>query len=57
MDARAYRLSWPNGTRFCELDHPELLAINEEFLQREGLPPKCPRLGHDWAYLLTDVDS
>ena len=61
MDARAYRLSWPDGTRFYELDHPELLAIKEEILQREGLLPKCGRvtlgtdLEHNWAHLLTNV--
>jgi methyltransferase (TIGR00027 family) len=61
MDARAYRLSWPDGARFYELDHPELLAIKEQILQREGLPPKSKRLtlgtdlAHDWADLLINV--
>jgi len=61
MDARAYRISWPDGTRFYELDHPELLAIKEEILQRAGLPPRCRRvtlgtnLEHDWAHLLTNA--
>ena len=61
MDARAYRISWPDGTRVYELDHPELLAIKEGILQREGLAPKCPRLTlgtnleHDWGHLLTNA--
>jgi methyltransferase (TIGR00027 family) len=61
MDARAYRLPWPDGTSLYELDHPELLAIKEEILQREGTPPKCRRatlgtnLEHDWVQLLTNA--
>lgn len=61
MDARAYRLAWPDGTNLYELDHPELFAIKEEILRREGVPPKCTRvalgtdLRHDWARLLTNA--
>jgi len=27
MDARAFRLSWPAGTRLYEVDRPEVLAL------------------------------
>jgi methyltransferase (TIGR00027 family) len=60
MDARAFRLKWPEGTTFYELDHPDLLAIKEEILERERVSPKCRRvtmgtnLEHDWAQLLTN---
>jgi methyltransferase (TIGR00027 family) len=61
MDARAYRLAWPDGTNLYELDHPELFAIKEDILRREGVPPKCTRvtlgtdLRHNWARLLTNA--
>jgi len=60
MDARAYRLSWPDGTAFYELDHPELLAIKGQILERQSLAPKCKRvtvgtdLNQDWARLVVD---
>jgi O-methyltransferase involved in polyketide biosynthesis len=43
MDARAYRLAWPEGAVLYELDQPELLAKKEDVLQRVGLAPKCRR--------------
>lgn len=58
MDARAYRLPWPEETTLYELDHPELLAIKGKLL--EGQSPKCKRvligadLRQDWARLLVD---
>jgi methyltransferase (TIGR00027 family) len=60
MDARAYRLLWPDGTTLYELDHPELLAIKGKLL--EGQSPKCKRvpigtdLRQDWARLLVDSE-
>jgi methyltransferase (TIGR00027 family) len=60
MDARAYRLSWPDGTTLYELDHAELLAIKREILERQSLAPKCKRvtigtdLNQDWARLVVD---
>ena len=60
MDARAYRLSWPDGTAFYELDHPELLSIKGQILERQSLAPKCKRvtvgtdLNQDWARLVFD---
>ncbi len=61
MDARAYRLAWPEGTTVYELDHPELLAAKEEILRREGSAPTCRRvtlgtdLQHAWAQRLVDA--
>lgn len=60
MDARAYRLSWPDGTTLYELDHAELLAIKGKILERQSLAPKCRRvtiatdLKQDWARLVVD---
>ena len=60
MDARAYRLSWPDGTAFYELDHSELLSIKGQILERQSLAPKCKRvtvgtdLNQDWARLVVD---
>jgi len=61
MDARAYRLAWPDGIRLYELDHPELFTIKEGILQGEGLAPSCGRvtlgtnLQQDWARHLVDA--
>jgi len=60
MDARAYRLPWPNGTMFYELDHAELFAIKEKLLGRQSITSKCKRikigtdLKQDWARLVVD---
>jgi methyltransferase (TIGR00027 family) len=43
MDARAFRLNWPSGTRLYELDRPEVLAAKEEVLARAGARPACER--------------
>jgi methyltransferase (TIGR00027 family) len=61
MDARAYRCAWPDGTTLYEVDHPELLAVKEEILQRQGHVPRCRRitlgmnLEHDWACPIVDA--
>ena len=60
MDARAYRLPWPDGTTFYELDHAELLAIKEKILERQNVASNCRRttigtdLKQDWARLVVD---
>ena len=60
MDARAYRISWPDGTTLYELDHPELLAAKEKILQAQRRAPECRRitigadLTQDWIHLLVD---
>ena len=43
MDARAFRLNWPPGTRLYELDRPEVLAAKDEVLARAGAWPACER--------------
>jgi methyltransferase (TIGR00027 family) len=42
MDARAYRIFWPEGTRIFELDQPEMLAEKSSILDAEK--PTCGRL-------------
>lgn len=43
MDTRAFRLIWPEGTRFFELDQPELLVQKEQLLSSAGASPTCWR--------------
>jgi methyltransferase (TIGR00027 family) len=58
MDARAFRLGWPAETSVYELDHPELLEMKAEILNREGAEAACRRvvlgadLRQDWAACL-----
>ena len=60
MDARAYRLPWPDGITTYEFDHPELLDIKGKILAGQSLAPNCKRvligtdLRQDWARLLVD---
>jgi len=44
MDARAYRLEWPDGTTLFELDTVESLAVKGEILERAGAKPQCRRI-------------
>ena len=44
MDARAYRISWPDGTRLDEIDRSELVAAKEEILQAQPRAPECRRI-------------
>lgn len=56
MDARAFRLSWPAGTRLHEVDQPEVLALKQERLG--SATPACSRipvpvdLADDWPAAL-----
>lgn len=43
LDARAYRLPWPLGTRLWELDQPAVLAAKDATLAAEGAEPSCER--------------
>ena len=43
MDTRAFRLTWPAGTRLWELDRPELLAAKRKLLDGAGAQPSCQR--------------
>lgn len=51
LDARAFRLPWPLGTRLFELDQPAVLAAKEATLAAIGAEPACRRqtLGTDLA--------
>jgi len=44
MDARAFRLPWPDGTTLYEVDRPEVLALKGEILARERVEPACVRV-------------
>jgi methyltransferase (TIGR00027 family) len=62
MDARAFRLNWPSGTRLYELDRPEVLAAKDEVLAQAGARPACERraigvdLGHpSWSEALSEA--
>ena len=56
MDARAFRLSWPDGTTVYELDQPEVIAAKAAALA--GEQPLCTRvavgvdLTDDWTEAL-----
>ena len=56
MDARAFRLSWPDGTTLYELDQPEVIAAKAAAL--DGEQPLCARvavgvdLAGDWTETL-----
>ncbi|WP_344444770.1 SAM-dependent methyltransferase [Kitasatospora nipponensis] len=59
LDTRALRLEWPAGTRFFEIDQPEVLAFGERVLAEQGASAAGPRavlagdLREDWAGVLT----
>jgi methyltransferase (TIGR00027 family) len=44
LDARAFRLPWPPGTRMFELDLPEVFPVKEAVLARRGAVPRCERI-------------
>ena len=43
LDTRAYRLNWPQGTRYFELDQPGVLAHKSQILDQMGAKPNCLR--------------
>ncbi len=57
MDARAYRLAWPEDTTVFELDQPDVIANKTELLATDT--PRCRRvaigvdLADDWPAALT----
>jgi methyltransferase (TIGR00027 family) len=59
MDARAYRLAWPDGVVVYELDQPAVIAAKEEILAEDL--PRCRRVGigvdlaDDWPTVLTNA--
>jgi methyltransferase (TIGR00027 family) len=61
MDTRAFRLHWPEGLRFWEIDTPELFALKEARLQSAGVRLGLERITveadlttGDWVKLLLD---
>ena len=59
LDARAFRLPWPSGTRVFELDVPEMMHFKEDALARINAKPRCERIAvaadltEDWLPALT----
>jgi methyltransferase (TIGR00027 family) len=60
LDARAYRLPWPDGATVYELDQPEVIAFKTQTLGQLGAKPKAERravaidLRNDWPKALRD---
>lgn len=58
LDARAFRLDWPDGARVFEVDLPDVLAFKESVLSEQGARPRCERtavpvdLRDDWTAAL-----
>ncbi|HEY3845032.1 MAG TPA: SAM-dependent methyltransferase [Acidimicrobiales bacterium] len=58
LDARAFRLQWPEGTRLWELDLPDVLDFKEQVINAEGWRPRSARVGvpvdlsEDWGQAL-----
>ena len=43
MDSRAFRLDWPDGVTFFEVDQPEVLDYKEDVLQQQGAQSRGSR--------------
>jgi methyltransferase (TIGR00027 family) len=60
LDARAYRLDWPDGTTVYELDQPEVIDFKTKTLAGLDAKPKADRrtiaidLRNDWPRALLD---
>ena len=60
LDARAYRLAWPNGTVVFELDQPQVLEFKREVLTDRGEEATAERreiavdLRDDWPHALLE---
>jgi methyltransferase (TIGR00027 family) len=58
LDARAWRLPWPDGTTVYELDQPRVLDFKASTLAEHGAEPACNRVGvpvdlrQDWPTAL-----
>ena len=61
LDARAFRLGWPDKLRVFEIDLPQVLEFKEQVVQAEGWRPSCERitvpvdLSEDWSRPLGDA--
>lgn len=55
LDTRAFRLSWPEGTRLFEIDLPDVIGFKNSVLESCSAKPRCERitiaadLRGDWA--------
>ncbi len=60
LDARAYRLPWPNGTVVFEIDQPEVIEFKTKTLDELGAKPTTTHrpiaidLREDWPQALLD---
>ncbi|OBH15990.1 class I SAM-dependent methyltransferase [Mycolicibacter sinensis] len=58
LDARAYRLDWPAGTRVFEIDQPDVIEFKTRVLTAQGAQPAADRrpvavdLRDDWPAAL-----
>jgi methyltransferase (TIGR00027 family) len=58
LDTRAFRLTWPDGTRLFEIDLPEVLRFKDSVLNGLNSTPRCHRtevaadLREDWSSAL-----
>ncbi|HEY2060700.1 MAG TPA: SAM-dependent methyltransferase [Amycolatopsis sp.] len=61
LDARAFRLDWPEGTRLFELDLPDVLEFKDSVLAARSAEPRCERvvvpvdLRDDWPAALREA--
>ena len=61
LDARAFRLTWPQGVRYFELDSTEMHAFKRRVLETRGAQPQCERrtvaadLRADWPSALVSA--
>ncbi|OBG81142.1 SAM-dependent methyltransferase [Mycobacterium sp. E802] len=61
LDARAYRLPWPDGTVVYEIDQPQVLGAKSAAMARIGAAPAAERrtvavdLREDWPAALRDA--
>jgi methyltransferase (TIGR00027 family) len=61
LDARAYRLSWPDGMTVFEIDQPEVIEFKTTTLAGLGAAPKADLrtvaidLRHDWPTALREA--
>jgi methyltransferase (TIGR00027 family) len=55
LDARAYRLDWPDGFTVFEIDQPKVLEFKDRVLAEDDAEPRCKRfavradLREDWV--------
>ncbi|OBA61800.1 SAM-dependent methyltransferase [Mycobacterium sp. 1100029.7] len=61
LDARSWRLPWPDGTTVYELDQPRVLDFKQSTLAEHGAQPACNRIAvpvdlrQDWPTALREA--